>query len=80
MGFTFTPLSGSVKNEMTSVFMISKWPTQMSTSEMASTVKEIIEGTFATIKAKGESKIEKDAKLQYCGNFRRICLRKCSLL
>ena len=30
---------------------------------MPSTVKEIIEGTFATIKAEGES--EKDGKLQY---------------
>ena len=32
---------------------------------MSSTVKEIIEGTFATIKAKGGSKIEDDAKVQY---------------
>ena len=32
---------------------------------MPSTVKEIIEGTFATIKAEGESEIEKDGKLQY---------------
>jgi hypothetical protein len=64
-GVHFYSIKWKRKNEMASVFMISKWPTQMSTSEMSSTVKEIIEGTFATIKAKGGSKIEDDAKVQY---------------
>ena len=64
-GVHFYSIKWKRENEMTSVFMVSKWPTQMSTSEMHSTVKEIIEGTFATIKAEGESEIEKDGKLQY---------------
>ena len=64
-GVHFYSIKWKRENEMTSVFMVSKWPTQMSTSEMHSTVKEIIEGTFATIKAHGKSKIEDDAKIQY---------------
>ena len=50
---------------MTSVFMISKWPVDMSSSEMAPTVQKIAEDTFAETKANGKSKIEKDAKIQY---------------
>ena len=53
------------KNEMPSVFMISKWPNEMSTSEMPSTVQKIIEGTFASVKAMGGSLIEENAKVQY---------------
>ena len=37
----------------------------MSTSEMAPSVKEIIENTFAVTKAQGKSKIEDDTKIQY---------------
>ena len=50
---------------MPSVFMISKWPNEMSTSEMPSTVQKIIEGTFASVKATGGSLIEENAKVQY---------------
>ena len=64
-GVHFYYIKWKRKNEMTSVFMISKWPVDMSTSEMASTVKEIIEDTFAATKANGKSKIEDDAKIQY---------------
>ena len=64
-GVHFYYIKWKRKNEMTSVFMVSKWPIEMSTSEMASTVKEIIEDTFAATKANGKSKIEDDAKIQY---------------
>ena len=52
-------------NEMTSVFMISQWPVDMSSSEMAPSVQKIAENTFAATKANGKSKIEDDAKIQY---------------
>jgi hypothetical protein len=64
-GVRFYSLKWKLKNEMTSVFMISKWPNEMSTSEMPSTVQKIAEDTFAETKANGKSKIEKDAKIQY---------------
>ena len=64
-GVHFYSIKWKLKNEMTSVFMISKWPNEMSTSEMPSTVQKIAEDTFAETKANGKSKIEKDAKIQY---------------
>ena len=53
------------KNEMTSVFMISKWPNEMSASKMPSTVQKIIKGTFESVKKSDGSVIEEDAKIQY---------------
>ena len=50
---------------MPSVFMISKWPNEMSTSEMPSTVQKIIEGTFESVKKSDGSVIQEDAKVQY---------------
>ena len=64
-GVHFYSIKWKLKNEMTSVFSISKWPKEMSTSEMAPSVKEIIEDTFAVTKAQGKSKIEDDTKIQY---------------
>ena len=64
-GVHFYSIKWKLKNEMTSVFSISKWPNEMSTSEMAPSVKEIIEDTFAVTKAQGKSKIEDDTKIQY---------------
>ena len=64
-GVHFYYIKWKLKNEMTSVFMISKWPNEMSTSEMPSTVQKIAEDTFAETKANGKSKIEKDVKIQY---------------
>ena len=64
-GVHFYSIKWKRKNEMPSVFMISKWPNEMSTSEMPSTVQKIIEGTFASIKASGGSLIEENAKVQY---------------
>ena len=64
-GVHFYSIKWKLKNEMSSVFMISKWPNEMSTSEMAPSVQEIIENTFAVTKAQGKSKIEDDTKIQY---------------
>ncbi len=64
-GVHFYSIKWKRKNEMASVFMISKWPNKMSTSEMPSTVEKIIEGTFASIKKTGGSVIEDDAKVHY---------------
>ena len=64
-GVHFYSIKWKLKNEMTSVFMISKWPVEMPTSEMAPSVQKIAENTFAVTKANGKSKIEKDAKIQY---------------
>jgi len=64
-GVHFYSIKWKLKNEMTSVFSISKWPVEMPTSEMAPTVQKIAEDTFAETKANGKSKIEKDAKIQY---------------
>lgn len=64
-GVHFYSIKWKRKNEMTSVFMISQWPVDMSSSEMAPTVQKIAEDTFAETKANGKSKIEKDAKIQY---------------
>ena len=64
-GVHFYSIKWKRKNEMPSVFMISKWPNEMSTSEMPSTVQKIIEGTFASVKAMGGSLIEENAKVQY---------------
>lgn len=64
-GVHFYSIKWKRKNEMPSVFMISKWPNEMSTSEMPSTVQKIIEGTFASVKAMGSSLIEENAKVQY---------------
>jgi hypothetical protein len=64
-GVHFYSIKWKRKNEMTSVFMISKWPNEMSASKMASTVQKIIKDTFAATKAKGKRKIEEDAKIQY---------------
>ena len=64
-GVHFYSIKWKLKNEMTSVFSISKWPKEMSTSEMAPSVKEIIENTLAVTKAQGKSKIEDDTKIQY---------------
>ena len=64
-GVHFYSIKWKRGNEMTSVFMISKWPVDMSTSEMAPSVQKIAENTFAATKANGKSKIEDDAKIQY---------------
>ena len=64
-GVHFYFIKWKLKNEMTSMFSISKWPVEMPTSEMAPSVQKIAEDTFAVTKAKGKSKIEKDAKIQY---------------
>ena len=64
-GVHFYSIKWKRGNEMTSVFMISKWPVEMPTSEMAPSVKKIAEDTFAVMKANGKSKIEKDTKIQY---------------
>ena len=64
-GVHFYFIKWQLKNEMTSVGSISKWPVEMPTSEMAPSVQKIAEDTFAVTKAKGKSKIEKDAKIQY---------------
>ena len=64
-GVHFYYIKWKRKNEMTSVFMVSKWPIEMSSSEMAPSVQKIAEDTFAETKANGKSKIEKDAKIQY---------------
>ena len=53
------------KNEMPSVFMISKWPNEMSASKMPSTVQKIIKRTFESVKKSDGSVIEEDAKIQY---------------
>ena len=64
-GVHFYSIKWKLKNEMTSVFMISKWPVDMPASEMAPSVQKIAENTFAATKANGKSKIEDDAKIQY---------------
>ena len=64
-GVHFYSIKWKRKNEMASVFMISKWPNQMSTSKIPPTVKSIIEGTFESIKKSDGSVIEDDAKVQY---------------
>ena len=64
-GVRFYSIKWKLKNEMTSVFSISKWTVEMPNSEMAPSVKEIIENTFAVTKAHGKSKIEDDTKIQY---------------
>ena len=64
-GVHFYSIKWKLKNEMTSVFMISKWPNEMSASEMPSTVKKIIKGTFESVKKSDVSVIEEDAKIQY---------------
>ena len=64
-GVHFYSIKWKLKNEMTSVFSISKWPVEMPNSEMAPSVKKIIENTLAVTKAQGKSKIEDDAKIQY---------------
>jgi len=64
-GVHFYSIKWKRKNEMPSVFMISKWPNEMSTSEMPSTVQKIIEGTFESVKKSDGSVIEEDAKVQY---------------
>ena len=64
-GVHFYFIKWKLKNEMTSVFSISKWPVEMPTSEMAPSVQKIAENTFAVTKANGKSKIEKDAKIKY---------------
>ena len=64
-GVHFYFIKWKLKNEMTSVFSISKWPVEMPTSEMAPSVQKIAEDTFAETKANGKSKIEKDARIQY---------------
>jgi len=64
-GVHFYSIKWKRGNEMTSVFMISQWPVDMSSSEMAPSVQKIAENTFAATKANGKSKIEDDAKIQY---------------
>ena len=64
-GVHFYSIKWKRKNEMPSVFMISKWPNEMSTSEMPSTVQKIIEGTFESVKKSDGSVIQEDAKVQY---------------
>jgi hypothetical protein len=64
-GVHFYSIKWKLKNEMTSVFSISKWPKEMSTSEMAPSVKEIIENTLAVTKVQGKCKIEDDVEIQY---------------
>ena len=64
-GVRFYSIKWKRKNEMPSVFMISKWPNEMSTSEMPSTVQKIIEDTFESVKKSDGSVIEEDAKIQY---------------
>lgn len=63
-GVHFYSIKWKRKNEMASVFMISKWPTAMPVSKIPSTVKKIIGDTFASTKKKAVSSIEKDAKIQ----------------
>ena len=64
-GVHFYSIKWKRGNEMTSVFMISKWPVEMSASEMPSTVQKIIKGTFESVKKSDGSVIEEDAKIQY---------------
>jgi hypothetical protein len=64
-GVHFYSIKWKRKNEMTSVFMISKWPNEMSASKMPSTVQKIIKGTFESVKKSDGSVIEDDAKIQY---------------
>jgi hypothetical protein len=64
-GVHFYSIKWKRKNEMTSVFMISKWPNEMSASKMPSTVQKIIKGTFESVKKSDGSVIEEDAKIQY---------------
>ena len=64
-GVHFYSIKWKLKNEMTSVFSISKWPVEMPNSEMAPSVKKIIENTLAVTKAQGKSKIEDDVEIQY---------------
>jgi hypothetical protein len=64
-GVHFYYIKWKRKNEMTSVFMISKWPNEMSASKMPSTVQKIIKGTFESVKKSDGRVIEDDAKIQY---------------
>jgi hypothetical protein len=64
-GVHFYSIKWKRKNEMASVFMISKWPTEISTSEMPSTVQEIIEGTFASLKETGGIVVRDASKVIY---------------
>ena len=64
-GVLFYSIKWKRENEMPSVFMISKWTNEMSTSEMPSTVQKIIEGTFESVKKSDGSVIEEDAKVRY---------------
>ena len=63
-GVRFYSIKWKRKNEMPSVFMISKWPNEMSASKMPSTVQKIIKGTFESVKKSDGSVIEEDAKIQ----------------
>ena len=64
-GVRFYSIEWKRKNEMSSVFMISKWPNEMSASKMPSTVQKIIKRTFESVKKSDGSVIEEDAKIQY---------------
>ena len=64
-GVHFYSIKWKLKNEMTSVFSISKWPKEMSASKMPSTVQKIIKRTFESVKKSDGSVIEEDAKIQY---------------
>ena len=64
-GVHFYSIEWKRKNEMSSVFMISKWPNEMPASKMPSTVQKIIKVTFESAKKSDGSVIEEDAKIQY---------------
>lgn len=64
-GVHFYSIKWSHRHAHNSVFMISKWPNQMPASEIPSTVKSIIEGTFSNIKKSDSASLSEDAKIQY---------------
>ena len=64
-GVHFYSIKWKRKNEMDSVFMISKWPNEMPTSKMPSTVQEIIEGTLVTLNEAIDSEVRDSSKVIY---------------
>ena len=64
-GVHFYSIKWQRKNEMDSVFMISKWPNEMPASKMPSTVQEIIEGTLVTLNEAIGSEVRDSSKVIY---------------
>jgi|GEM_PF-1110802 len=64
-GVHFYSIKWRNKPAQNSVFMISKWPTQMSASKIPSTVKSIIEETLSSLKKRDGNSMSEDAKIQY---------------